>query len=115
MATIAQTTVTGVNGPVTATRTTMTATDTLTYVPGSGQRLTLANNTGSLVTATFAGSVTNSINVPGYGGVVSVAAGKAVGVAANSTVVIALDTIAGFLQGTVSITGGTGLIATLTV
>lgn len=115
MATIAQTTVKGVNGPVTATRTTMTASDTLAFQAGSGQVLTLANNSGSPITATFTGSVQPNINVPGYGGTVSTADGKAVAVAANSTVVLALDSISQFLQGTVTITGGTGLIATLTV
>jgi hypothetical protein len=115
MATIAQTSVTGVNGPVTLTRTTMTASDTLAYVQGSGQILTLANNTGSTVTPVFTGSVQPNINVPGYGGTVSTAAGKSVAVAANSTVAFELDDISQFLQGTVTITAGTALIATLTV
>lgn len=115
MATITQTTVTGVNGPVTLTRTTMGASDTLTYVPGSGQLLTLANNTGSQISPVFTGSVTPTINVPGYGGTVSTAGGKTVAVPANSTVAFELDDISQFLQGTVTITSGTGIIATLTV
>lgn len=115
MATIAQTSVKGTNGAATLTRTTMTASDTLAYVPGSGQVLVMANNTGAGITATFTGSVQPALNVPGYGGTVSVSAGKAVVVGANSTVYLELDSISGFLQGTVTITGGTGLIATLYV
>lgn len=100
-------------GPATLTRTTLTASDTMTgYVEGADQYLILANNTGSPITATLVGSGSTTINVPGYGSL-NVSGGKAVPVAANSTVIVPLDDIAAYLKGTVTVTGGTGLIATL--
>jgi hypothetical protein len=115
MATIAQTITTGQNGPVVLARTTMTASDTLTYTQGTGQILTLHNNTAGALTVTINGSAVQTLNIPGYGGTVSTAAGKAVAVAVNQTVLVELDDIYSFLQGTVSLTGGTGIIATLHV
>ena len=115
MATIAQTTLTGVEGPLHLTRTVLTASDTLTYLRGAKQVLTLVNSTGADVTITITGSVKPNVPVPGYVGTVSTASGKTVLVEDGTTVAIQLDTIYAFLQGTVSITGGTGLVATLSV
>jgi ABC-type glucose/galactose transport system permease subunit len=42
-----------------------------------------------------------------------VAAGKAISVAANTTVLVELDDLSAFLVGNCSITGGTGLTAHL--
>lgn len=111
MAAIALTSALGQNGPVTITRTTLSASDTLAYSKGSNQKLFLVNTTAGLLTATLTGNAATSISVPGYGGTVSVSGGKAIPVAANSSVLVELDDIYAYLEGTVTVTGGTGLIA----
>lgn len=103
------------SGPVNLTRTTMTASDTLTYVQGSGQTLQLYNTTASAVTVTLVGSAPTPLTPSGYGGTVSTSAGKAITVPANGWTVIELDDIWAFLtgSGTVTLTNGTGLTAAL--
>ena len=54
-----------------------------------------------------------TVSVPGVGSV-DVSAGYSVGsIAAGAHVVIPLASISAYLQGTIAITGGTGLVATL--
>lgn len=113
MATIAQTN-TQTGAPVTLTRTTMTATDTLTYIPGAKQTLILTNDTAGALTVNFTGSIKPTVPVTGYGSVATTA-GKDVAVGIGATVAVNLDDISYFLQGTVAITGGTGIKATLHV
>lgn len=114
MAVITQTTnALGTDGPVTLARTTLSASDTLTFSQGSRQQLFLYNPTAGLLTATLIGSTATTVSVPGYGGTVSVAGGKAIPVAANSSVLVDLDDIYAYLQGNVTVTGGTGLVAHL--
>ncbi len=93
MGVIAATSMAGL-GVRTLTETTLTSSDTLAY------------------DSTKAGSTASSaIPVSGYGNV-SAAAGLAVGsIAAGAARVIPLDTIQKYLQGTITITGGTGLVA----
>src|SRR5437763_2122090 len=95
------------------TRTTLSASDTLAYVAGSSQQLYLANNTGAAIgPVTITGSAAPATYmIPGTGGTtISPAAGKNIGsVAANSTVELSLDDLSLYLQGNVTITGGTGL------
>jgi hypothetical protein len=112
MATINQDNATIQNGPVTLTRTTMTASDTLTYSPGARQMLFLYNTTASAVNITITGSTATSVNVPGYGSV-SVAAGKVVSVPASQSVLVDLDDISAYLSGTITLTNGTGVTAHL--
>lgn len=118
MAVIAQTNgVTGASGPVTLTETTMTASDTLTYSPGSNQRVLFVNPTGSLVTVSMSGSTgTPSIPVAGVGTVAATGA-KTVAVAANSVAHLSLDIYSAYFagNGTVTLTGGTGLLAAMYV
>lgn len=111
MSAITQVTVTGVSGPVTATRTVLGASDTLTY--SAGQTLVLYNTTASPVVVTATGAGATTISPAGYGGTISVAAGKAITVPASSTVVVDLDTISAYLVGAVTLTGGTGVTAHL--
>lgn len=100
--------------PANVTRITMTASDTLTYNQGTGQVLVLFNNTASAVTATFTGSAAPaSIPVLGIGGSFSLAGGKAITVPASGATVVDLDDLYQYLQGNVTITGGTGLLAML--
>jgi len=116
MAVIAQTT--GVlavgSGPTNVTRTTLTASDTLTYQQGGGQQLSLYNTTASPVTVTLTGSAPGTASLPGYGPV-SAAGGRAITVPANGWAVVKLDDIALYLasNGTVTVTNGTGLSAAL--
>ncbi len=96
-----------------AVETTMTASDTLAYDPGApGSVLTLRNPTGGALSPVITGSqASTSIPVPGWGTVS--AASYAVGsIPAGAARVIPLDSIKEYLAGTVTITGGTGLVAT---
>lgn len=117
MATIVQSNVSSATAAATLTRTTMTASDTFTFVQGAGQRLILWNTTASPVIITIDGTGGSVVAVPrslGLAGAIDVTAGKAVTVPASSTVIINCDDYAAYFQGTVTITGGTGLTAHLT-
>lgn len=104
-------------GATTLTRTTLSASDTLAYTPGSNQQLYLANNSGAAIgPVTITGSAAPATYmIPGTGGTtISPSAGKSLGsLPANTTIEISLDDLSLYLQGTVTITGGTGLIATV--
>jgi hypothetical protein len=101
------------NGPITVTRTVLSASDTLVYTPGAV--LELFNTTASPVVVTIDGSGATTISPTGYGGTVDISAGKAITVGASSTVYVQLDSIAAFLAGTVAVTGGVGVTAHITV
>lgn len=111
MATITRTNVAGA-GRKTVTETTLTGTaDTFTY--GTGDRLILRNPTGGAISPTIDGDGGTTVAVAGVGDV-SVASGYAVGsIAAGAMVTIDLDTISAYLQGTITITGGTGLVGSI--
>ncbi len=112
MATIAPISLTA-GGAVTAAPTTLTASDTFTYKPGNGQVLHLRNGTAGALTVTLDGADGTTVSVPGLGSV-SVSAGYSTGsIAAGAAVAIKLDTISLYLQGTIAVTGGTGISATL--
>lgn len=116
MAVITQTApATTVNGPVNLTRTVLTAADSLVYSQGSKQQLFLYNTTAAAVTVTIVGSGATTISPDGYGGTLSVAAGKAITVPATGSTLVDLDDLYAFLVGNVSLTGGTGLTAHLYV
>ena len=103
------------NGPVNATRTTLTASDTLTYAQGGAQVLMLYNTTASPVAVTLVGTAPTTLYPAGYGGSISTASGKVVTVPASGLTFLELDDISAFLTGTgaVTVTGGTGLVAAL--
>jgi hypothetical protein len=93
--------------------TTMTASDTLAYDAGApGSVLVLRNPTGGALSPVITGSLASTaIPVQGYGTVS--AASYAVGsIAAGAARVIPLDSIKEYLAGNVTITAGTGLVAT---
>ena len=115
MAQITQTAATDGGLAATLARTVLSSSDTLTYVAGSKQVIVLYNTTASLVTATIVGSTATTISPAGYGGTISVAAGKAISVPASSTVLVELDDISAYLVGSITITGGVGLTAHLYV
>jgi hypothetical protein len=99
--------------PVALTRSTLTASDTLTYINGSGQVLFLYNTTASPINVTITGDASTTINVPGYGGPISVSGGKVIAVPASGSVYVDLDDLYAFLLGNVTVTGGTGIVAHL--
>lgn len=112
MATIAQTLMTG-TGQRTVTETTLTSSDTFTYVQGSGQVLILKNGTGGALSPVIDGNGGTTVAVPGVGNV-DVSTGYAVGsIAAGVSKAIPLDTIYEYLRGTIAVTGGTGITASL--
>lgn len=111
MATIASTTMTG--GRVTVTETTLTASDTFTYVPNGRQILVLRNGTGGALTVTIDGAGASTVPVPGVGSL-DISGGFSTGsIAAGATAVIQLDSIKAYLAGTIAVTGGTGISASL--
>lgn len=115
MAVIASNTVTGSNGTVTITKTTLGASDTISYASGTGQVLVLENTSGGSLTATIDGSGSTTISPTGLGATVDVSAGYAITVADGATKVVKLDTIAAYLAGTVAVTGASGMKAYILV
>lgn len=113
MAVITQTTFNGVTTPVTITRTSLSASDTLTYTSGGNQVLVLYNTTASPVTVTITGSTATTISPAGYGATVSVASGIAIVVPASGTKAVCLDKISAYLSGNITVTGGVGVDAHL--
>lgn len=100
-------------GIITPTDNTLTASDTISWDQNTPNALlVLRNPTAGALSPTITGSTASaSIAVSGYG-TVSAAAGLAVGsIAAGATRVIPLDSRREYLQGTITITAGTGLIA----
>jgi len=113
MATIANTLLTGTSARV-VSATTLGSTDTFTYLPGRGQVMTLRNATASAVTPNIDGAGGTTVPVAGLTPV-NVADGLTLAsIGAGVTVAIPLDTISAYLQGTIALTGGDGVIATLT-
>ena len=112
MATITATSLAGF-GVRAMTETTLTASDILPYDASvTGSVLVLRNPTAGALSPTITGSTASAaIGVSGFG-TVSAAAGLAVGnIPAGAARCIPLDAISKYLSGTVTITGGTGLVA----
>jgi hypothetical protein len=100
-------------GRATVTRTTLSASDTLTYAKASRMILILDNTTGGSLSPVIDGDGATVVSVPGVGNV-DISAGYAVGpIAAGAVAAIALDTISAYLAGAITITGGTGIKASL--
>ncbi|WP_444668411.1 hypothetical protein [Cereibacter changlensis] len=111
MATLAATSLAG-PGQRSAAETTLTASNSFTYLPGAGQILVLRNPTGAAVSPVLDGADGTVVPVPGIGNV-DVSAGYAVGaIPAGGVKVIPLDTISAYLQGAIGLTGA-GLVALL--
>ena len=101
-------------GVITPIETTLTASDVLIWDQNTpGAILVLRNPTGGALSPTITGASANpALPVPGYGPVS--AAALAVGsIPAGATRVIPLDSRREYLQGTITITGGVGLVATI--
>jgi hypothetical protein len=95
------------------TETTLNGTDSLVYDQSKTPILVLRNPTAGALSPVIDGNGGTTVNVNGIG-VVDVSGGYAVGaIAAGEAVAIPLVTIREYLQGTIAITGGTGLVASL--
>jgi hypothetical protein len=100
-------------GVRTVTETTLGASDTFVYNASRNPVLYLNNETGGALTVTIDGSGGTTVPVAGIGNV-SVADGYSTGsIAAGGVRAIVLSTISKYLQGTVTVTGGTGIVASL--
>ena len=112
MATIVPTSVQG-SGVRVVTRTTLTASDTFVYNDSAKAVLILDNVTGGALTVTIDGADGTTVPVQGIGSV-SVSAGYSTGaIAAAACVAVPLDSIDQYLKGVITVTGGTGIKATL--
>lgn len=113
MATITATNI-AATGRVTLTQTTLDASsDTFTFNSGKSQILILDNVTGGAISPVIDGDGGTTVDVPGIGAV-DVSGGYAVGsIAAGAAVAIHLNTVREYLRGTIAITSGSGLVATL--
>lgn len=109
MAVITKTDAKGVQRKV-ITEVTLTSSDTLPYTEGRNSILILRNPTGSTINATATGSLSTLIGVQRYG-LVDAGVGYPMSLTAGQARVFVLDDIASWLEGTVTITSGTGLIA----
>lgn len=112
MATIAPTNMSG-PGANTLTVTDLTASDTFVYNARRNPVLLLRNGTAGALTVTIDGAGGTSVRVAGIGNV-SVAPGYSTGsIAAGGFVAIVLSTISEYLKGTIAVSGGTGISASL--
>lgn len=112
MPAITATNMTGL-GAKSLTETTLNGTDTLVFSEIKNQVLILDNPTAGALSPVIDGDGGTTVQVPGLG-VVDVSSGYSVGsIAAGASKAIRLNSIKDYCKGTVSITGGTGLVATL--
>ena len=113
MATITATDIKG-GGVKTITETTLTATlDTFTYKSGVNQTLVFRNATAGALTPVIDGAGSTTVSVNGIGSI-DVSAGYSIGsIAAGAVKSINTESIFEYLKGTIAITGGVGLVATL--
>jgi hypothetical protein len=89
------------------------STDSFVYNADKNPILVLRNATAGALTPSIDGNGGTTVPVAGIGNV-DVSTGYATGsIAAGAVVAIPLVTIKEFLRGTIAITGGTGLVATL--
>lgn len=112
MAAITKTSMTGA-GARAVTRTTLGASDTLTYTAGKKAILILDNVTGGALTPNIDGDAATTVPVAGVGSI-SVASGYTTpSIAAGAMFAIPLDSISAYLSGAITITGGTGIKASI--
>jgi hypothetical protein len=112
MAVIAQTLLTGSLARVIA-QTTLGASDTLVYNAGRNQVLILTNGSGGALTPKIDGAGGTTVPVSGAGSVDVSGGYTLASVADGAAVAIPMDSIAAYLKGVVTVTGGDGMVATL--
>lgn len=98
--------------PVVVTLNTLTASDTFTYDAAKKTFLVLRNATAGALSPVITGSGATAPFVPGYGSA-SIAGGYTGfgSIAAGAAKAIELTNLNVWLQGTITITGGAGIIA----
>ena len=102
----------GASGAQDVNENTMTASDTMTYVEGG--ILFLDNQTGGALTVTITGADASATHPVQGVGSVDLSSGYSTGsIAAGSVKAIRLDTIKEYLKGTITLTGGTGIVASI--
>lgn len=112
MAAITKTSMTGA-GSRAVVRTTLGASDTLTYTPGKKAILILDNVTGGTLTPNIDGAAASTVPVAGVG-TIDISAGYSVGaIVAGACAAIPLDSISSYLSGVITVTGGTGIKASI--
>ncbi|MEY2655414.1 MAG: Salicola phage CGphi29 [Pseudomonadota bacterium] len=99
-------------GAFAAALTTLGSSDTITYSPSRKQLLVLRNPTGSTLTLTIDGDGGTTVPVDGIGSV-SVSSGTTIAVPAGESRAVVLSTIRHYLQGVVTLSGASGMIAQL--
>lgn len=91
-------------GAFTATVTTLSASDTITYAASKKQLLVVTNPTGGSLTLKIDGDGGTTVNAPGIGPV-TVSGGYDIVLAAGVTKAVILSTISAYCQGVVTLTG----------
>lgn len=89
------------------------STDSFVYNADRRPVLTFRNATAGALTPVIDGASGTTVPIAGIGNVDVTGGYSAGSIAAGAVVAIPLDTIKEFLRGTIAITGGTGLVATL--
>jgi len=108
MATITKTTMSGA-GAIAATITTLGASDTFVFDESKAPVMILTNVTGGALTPLFDGDGGTTWPSTGIGNV-DVSAGLTLAsIGAGDSVVISLNTIKAYLQGTIALTGATAM------
>lgn len=103
---------TGVAGPFNAALSTLTSSDTITFKPGRKQLLVLRNPTGGSLTLNIDGDAGTTVSAPGIGSV-DVSSGINIAVGAGLSRAVVLSSISAYLQGVVTLTGASGMVAQL--
>ena len=95
------------------TRTTLGSSDTFTFTSTKSPILILDNVTAGALTVTIDGDGATTRVVEGIG-TINLSAGYSTGsIAAGACVAIPLNSISSYLAGTIAVTGGSGIKATL--
>lgn len=112
MATIAKTDINSIS-EVTLVETTLTGTDTFVYNPSKTSYLIFRNETAGALTPVIDGDGATSRFLAGVGSI-DISAGYSFGsIAAGAKKIITLNNIDAYLSGTIAITGGTGIVASI--
>lgn len=112
MATLTATDMRGV-GAVAVTENTLTASDTFTYRRNRDPLLVLINGTAGALTVTIDGNGGTSVAKPGVGSIDVSGGFSTPEIAVGEEYAIRLNSIYEYLQGTIAVTGGTGITAYL--
>lgn len=99
-------------GAFAAAITTLSADDTITFLPTKKQLLVLRNTTAGSLTVTIDGSTGTTVAAAGVGNV-DVSGGYAIVLAAGASKAVVLSTVSAYCAGVVHLTGGATCTAQL--